>query len=144
MTKGAAWLRAFKAKLFALRAKLAKALSLTSSVPNAMGREEADQTNARLKAMHRHPDSISTRLKRFAHLKAAASQSDLDSINSEHWFEKSKPQPGETNLAEGQVRVTKNRLMSQSKMTNTRLNAYIDTIKQDTDNEIDGAAHSQS
>ena len=34
--------------------------------------------------------------------------------------------------------------MTQSKMTHTRLDAYIDTIKKDTDNDIDRDAHTES
>lgn len=144
MKKGAAWLRVFKAKLSALRAKLAKTFALTSDVPNAMGREEADQTNARLKAMQKHAEESPAQPKRYGHLKAVASHTDLDSVNSEHWFEKHDQPYGGATPGATPKRVTQNRLMSQSKMTHTRLNAYIDTIKKDNDNDIDRDAHTES
>ncbi len=144
MNKIAIWFEAFKTKFSALRAKLAKAVALTSEVPNAMGREEADQTNARLKAMQKHAEQAHSQLNRYDNLKSVVSHTDLDSLNSEHWFEKNNQSHGEAKPGDPQKRVTKNRLMSQSKMTHTRLNAYIDTIKKDTDNDIDRDAHAES
>jgi len=144
MNKIATWFEAFKTKFSALRAKLAKALALTSEVPNAMGREEADQTNARLKAMQKHAEEAHSQPNRYGNLKSVASHTDLDSLNSEHWFEKNNQPYAEAKPGEPQKRVTNNRLMSQSKMTHTRLNAYIDTIKKDTDNDIDRDAHAES
>ena len=134
----------FMTKFAAFRAKLAKACALTSSVPNVMGREEADQTNARLKAMQRHADAALAHENHYGNIKAVASHTDLDSVNSDHWFEKEKQHFGEEKAGDSHKRVTKNRLMSQSKMTHTRLNAYIDTIKKDTDNDIDRDAQAES
>jgi hypothetical protein len=144
MNKIATWFVAYKTKFSALRAKLAKAFSLISDVPSVMGREEADQTNARLKAMQKHSEEAPSQPKLYSHLKAVASHTDLDSVNIEHWFEKPNQPYGEAKSDETQKKVTNNRLMSQSKMTHTRLNAYIDTIKKDTDNEIDRDAHAES
>lgn len=128
----------------AFRAKLAKACALTSSVPNVMDREEADQTHARLKAMQKHAEAAPANEKYYGNLKSVASHTDLDSVNSDHWFEKDDQHYGEEKAGEPRKRITKNRLMSQSKMTHTRLNAYIDTIKKDTDNDIDRDAHTES
>lgn len=144
MNKIATWFVAYKTMFSALRAKLAMALALTSELPNAMGREEADQTNARLKAMQKHSEEAHSQLKQYGNLKSVASHADPDSLNSEHWFEKNNQPYGEAKPGEPKKRVTKNRLMSQSKMTHTRLNAYIDTIKKDTDNDIDRDAHADS
>ena len=132
---------ALKSKLAAIRAKLAKAFALTSSLPNVMDREEADQTHARLVAMQKHADEASNQQNHYGYLKAVASHTELDSVNSDHWFEKDSQPYSDAKPGEQKKTITKNRLMSQSKMTNTRLNAYIDTIKKDTDNDIDRDAH---
>ncbi len=144
MSKVVLWLASLKAKIGAFRAKFANTCALTSEVPNAMGREEADQTNVRLKAMQKHADETPIQQKHYGNLRTVASHADLDSVNNEHWFEKGNPLYGETIPGEAPKRATKNRLMSQSKMTHTRLNAYIDTIKKDTDNDIDRVGDSGS
>src|SRR3990167_1567651 len=147
MSTIAKWFASLVSNFAAFRAKLAKACALTSSVPNVMDREEADQTSSRLKAMQKHAEAStntsSSQENHYGNLKAVASHTDLDSVNSDHWFEKNNQPYGEK-PAEGQKRVTKNRLMSQSKMTHARLNAYIETIKKDNDNDIDRDAHGES
>ncbi len=94
--------------------------------------------------MQRHADAALSHEKYSGNIKAVASHTDLDSVNSDHWFEKEKQHYGEEKAGDPRKRVTKNRLMSQSKMTHTRLNAYIDTIKKDTDNDIDRDAQAES
>lgn len=94
--------------------------------------------------MQKHAEDSRSPENHYGNLKAVASHTDLDSVNSDHWFEKNNQSYGEPRLGDGQKRVTKNRLMSQSKMTHTRLNAYIDTIKKDTDNDIDRDANTES
>ena len=144
MSKIATWFASLMTNFAAFRAKLAKACNLTSSLPNVMDREEADQTHARLQAMQKHAEEASNQQKQGGNFRTAASHTDLDSINSDHWFEKNAQPYGDSQAGETKKTISKNRLMSQSKMTHTRLNAYIDTIKKDTDNDIDRDAHTES
>lgn len=144
MSKIATWFASLVTNFAAFWAKLAKACNLTSSVPNVMDREEADQTHSRLQAMQKHSEEASSHEKHFDSSRTGPSHTELDSVNSDHWFEKNNQPYSDSQIGASKKIITKNRLMSQSKMTHTRLNAYIDTIKKDTDNDIDRDAHADS
>ncbi len=94
--------------------------------------------------MQKHSEEASSHEKHFDSSRTGLSHTELDSVNSDHWFEKNNQPYGDSQIGASKKIITKNRLMSQSKMTHTRLNAYIDTIKKDTDNDIDRDAHTES
>lgn len=94
-----------------------------------VSQDELEQTQARLLAMRE--EAIRSRSGQFAKIKAVASHTDLPACNKEYWFENDPK--AELAAARRPRKTTQNIRMSHSKMTHTRLQAYVESVEQKTE-----------
>lgn len=85
--------------------------------------DELEQNQARLASMRSELDR--SRSGQFNKVKAVASHSDLPVVNKEYWFENDVK--AELAAARRPRKTNQNLRMTQSKMTHTRLQAYVES-----------------
>lgn len=93
-----------------------------------VSQDELDQNHARLHAMQ--GELVRSRSGQFAKIKAVASHSDLPAVNKEYWFEGDAK--AELAAARRPRKGNQNMRMTQSKMTHTRLQAYVESVEKNT------------